>query len=116
MPSVFIFLTPPLWTAQCGDYWECVTQAANFIIFLLYKHPHYSLPRFLHGVKNWHFNSALVKSCVSGVLSILLSFEGKIQDKARKALLLQFKAVLEEVFICQALGLKSRSVDAPHPP
>ena len=50
------------------------------------------------------------------MLSTLLSFEDKIQDKARKALLLQFKAVLEEVFIFQALGLKSSPSDAPHPP
>lgn len=38
------FSNPPVWTPRCGDYWECVTQAANFIIFSLYKHPHYSLP------------------------------------------------------------------------
>lgn len=49
------------------------------------------------------------------MLSTLLSLEGKIQDKTRKALLLQFKAVLEEVFICQALGLKSSPSDALHP-
>lgn len=116
MPSVFIFLTPPVWTPQCGDYWERVTQAANFIIFLLYRHPYYSLPCSSHGVNYWHFNNALAKSCVSGVLSTLLSFEGKIQDKARKALLQQFKAILEEVFVCQALGLKSSPSDAPHPP
>lgn len=51
------FSNPPVWTAQCGDYWECVTQAANFISFFLYKH--YSLPRSSHGMKYLHFNNAL---------------------------------------------------------
>lgn len=41
------------------------------------------------------------------MLSTPLSFEAKMQDKARKAVLMRFKAVLKEVFICQALGLKS---------
>lgn len=45
------FSNPLLWTPQCGDYWEQVTQAANFVIFLLYKHPHYSLPRSSYGMK-----------------------------------------------------------------
>lgn len=48
------------------------------------------------------------------MLSTLLS-EGKIQDMTRRALLLPFKAVLEKVFICLALGLKSGASDAPHP-
>lgn len=44
------------------------------------------------------------------MLSTLLSLEGKIQDKTRKALLLQFKAVLEEVFICQALRFEVKPI------
>lgn len=115
MPSVFIFLTA-VWTPQCGDYRERVTQAANLIISLFSKHPHYSLPRSSHGMKYWHLNNVLAGCCVPGVLTHRSLLKVNTGQGQQGWLLLQFNALLEEVFICQALGLKSSPSDAPHPP
>lgn len=48
------------------------------------------------------------------MLNTLPSFEAKIENKARKLVLLQVRAVLEDIFIFQLLGLKSSPLDALH--
>lgn len=100
LPSVFIFLTP-VWTPRCGDYWEHVTQDANFIIFLLHKHPYYSLPCTLHGIKYWHFSNPLAMGCVSSVLSTFYLLKVKYRTWPERLYYWSLKLSLKRLFICQ---------------